>query len=81
MSKFSGKLSYKDWCIIKHSLELKVSVSQDVMQAVDYAIRNLNESKYTVEKVKKQRKELEEEKSALSKVIEIVDEIKESIGR
>ncbi|WP_143316878.1 hypothetical protein [Clostridium sp. HBUAS56017] len=79
--EISGELSYKDWCIIKHSLELRVEISQGAMAAVDKAIENLDESKYSIEKVKKQRKELGEEKRTLERITKIVDEFKEYIGR
>ncbi|WP_155268491.1 hypothetical protein [Clostridium beijerinckii] len=44
MSKLTGELSYKDWMIIKHALEQKVSIGQGCMDAVNEAIKGLDES-------------------------------------
>jgi|GEM_PF-6399766 len=79
MSKLTGELSYKDWMIIKHSLEQKVEISQGAMNAVDEAIKGLDESQYTVDKYKKQKKELEEEKATLERVTKLTDNFKEYI--
>ncbi|MFT8350060.1 hypothetical protein [Clostridium saccharoperbutylacetonicum] len=79
MSKLTGELSYKDWMIIKHSLEQKVRISQDVMNAVDKAIEGLDERKYTVDAYKKQKKELEEEKATLERVTKLTDNFRKYI--
>lgn len=76
MSKLTGELSYKDWMIIKHSLQQKVKISQSAMDAVDEAIKGLNENQYTVDKYKKQKKELEEEEATLERVTRLTDNFK-----
>lgn len=74
MSKLDIRISYKDACILKHALRDKVKTSQEVMDAVDKAIDGLDESQYTVENYKKQKKELEEEKRALERFTEQIEE-------
>ncbi len=78
MSKFLVSLSYKDCCILKHALRDKVKISQSVMDAVDKAIEGLDESRYTSDKVKKQRKELEEEMRTLERFTEEIECNKEN---
>lgn len=81
VSKLKGELSYKDWMIIKHSLERKVGIDQDVMDMVDkfIFIKGLDESQYTVDAYKKQKKELEEEKATLERVTKLTDNFKKYI--
>jgi putative IMPACT (imprinted ancient) family translation regulator len=79
MSKLAGELSYKDWMIIKHSLKETVEISQSVMDGVDKAVEGLDESQYTVDAYKKQKKELEEEKATLERVIKLTDNFKKYI--
>lgn len=73
MSKLNLKLSYKNACILKHALRDKIKINQSVMDSVNEAIKGLDESQYTVEKYKKQKKELEEEKRALSAITEEIN--------
>lgn len=73
MSKLTGELSYKDWMILKHALEQKVKISQGAMDAVDKAIKGLNESQYSVDEYKKQKKELAEEKATLERITKITN--------
>lgn len=75
MSKLAGELTYKDWMVIKHSLELKVGISQSVMNAVDKAIDGRDEIKHT-DAYKKQKKELEEERATLERVTKLTDNFK-----
>lgn len=67
MSKLNLKLSYKDACILKHALRDKIKINQEVLNAVEVAIKGLDESQYTVDAYKKQKKELAEEKAALER--------------
>lgn len=78
MSKFNICLSYKDCCILKHALRDKVKVNQETMNAVDEAIKGLDESKYTVDAYKKQKKELEEEKRTLERFTQKIEDEKEN---
>lgn len=72
MSKFYGRLSYKDWCILKHGLQKSIEQKEEWIQA---------NSDGVYETMKDERKELEEEKAALERVNNIVDRIKGIIRR
>lgn len=73
MSKLDIRISYKDACILKHALRDKVKINQEVIDVVEKAIDGLDERQYTVEKYKKQNRELEEEKKALERFKEQID--------
>lgn len=67
MSKLNIRISYKDACILKHALRDKIKINQEVLNAVEVAIKGLDESQYTVDSYKKQKKELSEEEAALER--------------
>jgi hypothetical protein len=78
MSKLTGELTYKDWMIIKHSLEQKVDINQSVMNTVNKAIKGVE---YTADKYDKFKKELEEEKATLERVTKLTDNFKTYIKK
>lgn len=84
MSKLQGKLSYKNWCILKHALRNQIAQKEQfleenpggiltndtiaMLEALGMETENLKPE--TLELLKK---ELEEEKRTLATVTEIID--------
>lgn len=88
MSKLNAKLSYKDWCILKHALADKVALKEDILADYDCIAHKRDEEfdetdAYTLEHFDKDKflKELSEEKATLERITEIVDNFKEYISR
>ncbi len=79
MSKLTGELSYKDWCILKHALIGRVNLKQSTMDIVEEAIKGRHESQYSVDRVIEQRKELAEEKATLERVTKLINNFKKYI--
>lgn len=84
MSKLNAKLSYKDWCILKHALAEKVDMKEDILSDYDCIAYKSDEEfdemdAYTLEHFDKDKfiEELSEEKSTLDRVTEIIDRFKE----
>lgn len=72
MSKLTGELSYKDWCILKHALKEKVEIREAVVASHE-------EDKIYLEETEKMKKELTEEKATLERVIKITGNFKKYI--
>lgn len=70
MSKFTGKLSYKNWCIVKHTLERDIAVLEVVLECC--ATKN--------EEIEALR-ELEESKRCLRAISDIVANCQDIIGK
>lgn len=81
MSKLNIRISYKDACILKHALRDKIKINQEVLNAVEVAIKGLDESQYTVDAYKKQKKKLSEEKAALERFTEQINQCEIKYGR
>ncbi|MCB2300371.1 hypothetical protein [Clostridium tagluense] len=75
MSKWTGSLSYKDWCILKHSVDRSIEAKQTEL-VIDTLISTNN---MTLEKKETLQKELEEEKKTLERVTELTDNFKKYI--
>ena len=71
MSKFNIKLNYKDCCILKHALKEKIEVREAVVASHE-------EDKIYVAETEKMKKELEEEKRALERLTEQIENEKEN---
>lgn len=77
MSKFTGRLSYKDWCITKHLIAHSVSARESVLKVLEGAEISYEQ----VASKLNMAKELEEERKVLEKVTAIVDGIQATIGK
>lgn len=70
MSKLTGKLSYKDWCILKHGLKNSLHQKESF----------LNKNKSLSDTVRKAlEKEVTEEKATLERITEITNNFKSYI--
>jgi hypothetical protein len=78
MSKLNAKLSYKDWCILKHALQYKVDEKEFNLKSDEYLFKKGCQD-FTLERVNKTKKELSEEKATLERITEIVDNFKDYI--
>lgn len=75
MSKLTGELSYKDWCILKHALRDKVRSKEMTIDLVDLEQQKIKKKVY--EKIKK---ELAEEKATLERVTKLATNFKRYIS-
>ena len=75
MSKVEGRLSYKDWCILKHALEKEIKLEEKVL-FLDTLVtaNNLGIVQRDIMK-----KEMEEEKKTLERVTELTSKFKNYI--
>lgn len=80
MSKLTGELSYKDWCILKHALEKRVKVKQDIADIIEKEVKGLDKKQYFFKKFQKIKKELAEEKSTLERVTKLTNNFKRYIS-
>lgn len=74
MSKLTGELSYKEWCILKHALRDKVISKELTIDLVDLGQQEIKKEVYG-----KIKKELVEEKATLERVTKITDNFKRYI--
>lgn len=72
MSKLRGDLSYKDWCIIKHTLQEEVEIREAI-------IASHEEDKIYMQETEKMKKELVEEKATLERITKLTDNFKRYI--
>ena len=71
MSKLSGYLSYKDWCILKHSLKSSIELKEKEYKErlkVNYSV------------TEKEEKELKDEKRTLERITKLVANYKTYIN-
>lgn len=84
MAKLNGKLTYKDWCILKHSLRNQVENKKKFMEdnpegilgEQTLAILNhagMDTSDLKLEQYNLLVKEVEEEKKTLERVTELIE--------
>lgn len=75
MSKFTGYLSYKDWCILKHSLVRGIKIKEEkLFMNTLISTNNIpTEERIIIEK------ELEEERKTLERITELTDNFKKYI--
>lgn len=73
MSKLMGELSYKDWMILKHALETRIKVKQDVIEMIEKEVQEIEKTDYKYSSYKKLKKDLEEEKAALKRLTKLTD--------
>jgi hypothetical protein len=72
MSKLSGELSYKDWCILKHALRNQVKIKEAVVSSHEV-------DELYLEETEKMKKELTEEKATLERITKVTDSFKRYI--
>ena len=77
MSKLQGSFTYKDWCIIKHSLMNSIKIKVDMLRIDELIITN---NMVPHERIIMQE-QIEEEKRTLERITERVDDFKRYIGR
>lgn len=76
MAKFDGKLSYKDWCILKHSLRDKIELKKKEIAALEVDPIRLE---LEIKRYDSLRKELSEEERTLARVSVMTSKFKEVV--